>query len=398
MNGFFTPDLDLVPLQARSEVFSASVQDILAGLHHGRMISCACRFPELAGLPLEVIKQPDERFRLDRRSVADRHAADCVFRLNEDFEAHPPPPDLVFDLTGRREASAPAFRHVGRHILSATHSTLFARSLADPERSLSVAEFLAEYGRRMQSARAYPFYALQGAATVRGLGLSVGFVHLPPDLVPDDLTVPLVFETWTEATGGMTARFRPVEGKAWTDAMASLRIFGRPCVGPYLFVALTNPFGQIVRLGLYPVYLDAAQVIPVDSHTERKRVAQLVEMGMRPYKPVRMDHFREVMRRAGRSLGVATDSPQFRADFAYVGGDTLVIEEVRGFAPGQLPAYDAHFERKRQAVSSKASSGVRYSFCSGWLLPEIGAISCPYREGGLAIEVSLSEAVPELQS
>jgi hypothetical protein len=395
MNGFFTPDLDLVPLQARSEVFSASVQDILAGLHHGRMICCACRFPELAGLPLEVIKQPDGRFRLDRRSVADRHAVDCVFRLNEDFEARPPPPDLVFDLTGRREASAPAFRHVGRHILSASHSTLFARSLADPERNPSVAEFLAEYGRRLRSAQAYPFYALQEAATVRGLGLSVGFLHLPLDFVPEDLTVPLVFETWSDAIGGMTAKFMPVDGQAWTDALASLMIIGRRCIGPYLFLAATNAAGKIVKLGLYPVYIDAEQVIPVDSHTERKRVAQLVKVGVRPYKPVRMDHFREVVKRVGKRFGVAISSPQFRADFAYLGGDMLIIEEVCGFAPGPLPAYDSHFERKRQAVSLKTSPGVRYSFSNGWLLPEIGAISCPYCDGGLAIEVSLSEAVNE---
>lgn len=190
MNGFFTPELDFVPLQARSEVFSPSVQDTLAGLHHGRVISCGCRFPELAGLPLEVIKQPNGRFRLDRRSVADRHAVDCVFRLSEDFEALPPPPDLVFDLTWRREASAPAFRHVGRHLLSATHSTLFARSLSDPARPQSVAEFLTEYARRLQNAQAYPFYHLQAAADARGLRLSVGFLRLPPDYVPEDLTGP----------------------------------------------------------------------------------------------------------------------------------------------------------------------------------------------------------------
>ncbi len=396
MNGFFTPDLDFVPLQARSEVFSASVQDILAGLHHGRVISCGCRFPELAGLPLEVIKQPDRRFRLDRRSVADRHAVDCVFRLNEDFETLPPPPDLVFDLTGRREASAPAFRHVGRHLLSASHSTLFARSLIDPDASLPVVEFLAEYGRRLQCARAYPFYSLEGAAFTRGLRLSFGLLHLPPDFVPEDISVPLVFETWSEAIGGMTARFMPVDDQAWTDALASLRILGRRCIGPYLFLAATNAAGIIVRLGLYPVYLDAAQVIPVDSHTERKRVAQLVKVGIRPYKPVRMDHYREVVRRVGKRLGVTIACPQFRADFVYLDGDILIVEEVCGFAPGQLPPYDTHFERKRRAASLKTSPAIRYSFSSGWLLPEIGAVSCPYRDGGLAIEVLLSEVVPEL--
>lgn len=398
MNGFFTPELDFVPLQARSEVLSAAVQDTLAGLHQGRVISCGCRFPDLAGLPLEIIKQPDGRFRLDRRSVADRHAVDCVFRLAEDFEAQPPPPDLVFDLTGRREASAPAFRHVGRHLLSATHSTLFARSLIDPDAILPVAEFLAEYGRRLQCARAYPFYSVEGAAVTRGLRLSFGFLHLPADFVPEDLSVPLVFETWSEVIGGMTARFMPLDGRAWTDALASLRIIGRRCVGPYLFLAVVNAAGKIVKLALYPVYLDAAQLIPVDSHTERKRVAQLVNAGVRPYKPVRLDHFREVVKRAGKRLGVKIACPQFRADFVYLDRDILIVEEVCGFAPGQLPAYDSHFERKRRAASLKASPGIRYSFSNGWLLPEIGSVSCPYRDGGLAIEVLLSEGVHELQS
>lgn len=398
MNGFFTPELDFVPLQARSEVLSASVQDILAGLHQGRVISCGCRFPDLSGLPLEVIKQPDGRFRLDRRSVADRHAVDCVFRLAEDFEALPPPPDLVFDLTGRREASAPAFRHVGRHLLSATHSTLFARSLIDPDGSLPVAEFLAEYGRRLQCARAYPFYSLEGAAVTRGLRLSFGLLHLPSDFVPEDLSVSLAFETWSEVIRGMTAGFMSVDGRAWTEALASLRIVGRRCVGPYLFIAAANATGKIVKLGLYPIYLDATQVIPVDSHTERKRVAQLVKAGIRPYKPVRMDHFREVVKRVGKRLGVTIAYPQFRADFVYLDGDILIVEEVCGFAPGQLPAYDTHFERKRRAASLKTSPAIRYSFSNGWLIPEIGAVSCPYRDGGLAIEARLSEVVPELQS
>lgn len=395
MNGFFTPARDFVPLQARSEVFSSSVQETLAVLHHGKMICCACRFPEFEGLPLEVIKQPDGRFRLDRRSIADRHAVDCIFRLDEDFETQPPSPELVFDLSGQREASAPAFRHIGRHLLSAAHAMLFVRSLIDPARPQSVAEFLAEFGRRLEGAQTYPFYPLQEAAAVRGLRLSVGFLHLPPDLVPEELTVPLVFETWSEASAGVSAGLATVDGRAWTDALASLRIIGRCCVGPYLFLAATNGAGRIIKLALYPVYLNAAQVIPVDSNTERKRVAQLMKSGARPYKPVRMDHFREVVRRVGKRLGVEIASPQFRADFVYLDCGNLVIEEVCGFAPGQLAAYDAHFERKRRMVSFKTCAKVRHSFCEGWLLPEIGPVSCPYHDGGLAIDVSLPLGVGE---
>lgn len=182
--------------------------------------------------------------------------------------------------------------------------------------------------------------------------------------------------------------FRHVDGRAWIDAVASLRIHGRCCLGPYLFLAATNAAGRIAKLALYPVYLDAVQVIPVDSHTERKRMAQLARAGARPYKPVRMDHFREVVRRVGKRLGVEIAIPHFRADFAYLEAGILIVEEVCGFAPGQLPAYDSHFERKRRA-SLKASPGVRHSFCDGWLLPEIGTVSCPYRDGGVPIEVSL---------
>ncbi|HTH46790.1 MAG TPA: hypothetical protein VMB21_04715 [Candidatus Limnocylindria bacterium] len=389
MNGFLTPDMEFVHLQARSEVFAPAVQAILIGLHRRDGIICGCRFPEPVRLQLEVVKQPDGRFRLDRRSVADLHRDDCIFRLAEDFEAQPPRPELVFDLTGQREASAPAFRHVARHVLSAAHSSIFARSLAVPARGSTVAEFLAEIEHRAQRAHAYPFYSLQAAAAERGLALSFGFLCSPPDHAPADAVVSLVFETWSEVIRGMTAMIVPVDGQVWEDAMASLRVLGRYCVGPYFFVAAINQAGLVVKLALFPIYLDAGQVIPVDSHTERKRVAQLVGAGISPYKAVRLDHLREMVKRAGRALGVALPVLQFRADFVYLDGRILVVEEVRGFAPGRLADYDAHFDQKARLAESNPCSQLRHSVCNGWLLPEPGLVSCPYRDGGLPIQVRL---------
>jgi hypothetical protein len=396
MNGFFTPEMDFIPLQARSEVFTQPVQALLGDLHHRAGISCGCRFPHLAGLPLEVIKQPDGRYRLDRRSITDPHHEDCVFRLPEDFEAQPPAADLVFEVSGRREASAPAFRHVARHLLSASHSILFARSLADPAHRPSVAEFLAEIGRRAQGVQAYPFYSLQAAAAERGLALTFGFLCPPPDHVPDDTVAPMVFEAWSQAKGAMTAMLVPVGDWAWVDAWASLRMLGRCCAGPYFYVAATDRTGLVVKLALLPIYLDAVNVVPVDSHTERKRVSQLVETGALLYKPVRMDHYREVVRRVGRRLGVTMTIPQFRADFIYLQGGTMVVEEVRGFAPGRLLDYDVHFDRKTLRAASDSCPNLRHSVCDGWLLPEPKSVSCPYREGGLPIQVLLDSSCVEI--
>lgn len=397
MNGFFAPGHGFVPLEARSEVFAPAVQQILAEIHHRKNVACGCQFPRPEVLLLEVIRQHDGRWRLDRRSVTDEHADGCVFRLDENFEAQPPAPDLVFDTTWLRKASGPAFRHVARHQLSAVHAQMFIRRLrkATPLRPTGVADFLAAFWRRLGNAQAYPFYSLREAAVARGLTLSVGFLRLPCDSAPEDTWGPLVFDTWSEELGGIKLEAFPVDRRAWIDALSGIRIIGRSCTGPYLFVAAASASGLIVKLSLFPIYVDALQVIPVDSHTERKRAAQLVGSVEPLYKPVRLDHFGTVTKLVEQFLGGSIAPPRFRVDFAYLFGKRMIWEEVRGFAPGQLLSYDSHFDRKQQLEAARGSEFLGYHTCEGWLLPELAAVSCPYEGGTLPIEVSL-DTLPQI--
>jgi len=397
MNGFFAPGHGFVPLEARSEVFVPAVQQILADIHHRKNVACGCQFPQPEALLLEVIRQPDGRWRLDRRSVTDEHADGCVFRLDDNFEAQPPAPDLVFDTTWLRKASGPAFRHVARHQLSAVHAQMFLRRLkkATSPTSAGVADFLASFWRRLGNAEVYPFYSLREAAVALKLTLSVGFLRLPCDSAPEDILGPLVFETWSEELGGMKIEAILVDHRAWIDALSGIKIIGRACTGPYLFMAAAAASGTMVKLSLFPIYVDAWQVIPVDSHTERKRAAQLVGTVEPLYKPVRLDHFGKVTNLVEQFLGGSIAPPRFRVDFAYLVGSKMIWEEVRGFAPGQLLTYDTHFDRKQQLEAARGSEFLGHQVCAGWLLPELSAVSCPYEKGTLPVEVSL-ETLPQI--
>jgi len=224
-------------------------------------------------------------------------------------------------------------------------------------------------------------------AAVWGLTLSWGFLRGTTDLVPRDARIPLWFESWSENLGGMEGRIRKVAGCAWTAAISPLRVMNRMISGPYFFVAASDHEGVVVKLSLHPVYLDGSQIIPVDSHTERKRASQLIAAGIVPYHPLRMDDFRRVCSSLGAHLGCPIDVPAYRADYLYVEARRAIFEEIRGFMPGRLPEYDAHFDHKRLQTGD---TGLQRRFLDGCKLPEAPTVGSVYRDGGLLVQTDLS--------
>ena len=388
MNGFLAPGHGLICLDSRADVVALEVQRILQLLHpHGGVV-CACRLREGTALSLEIIGQPDGKFRLDRRSISDPHAEECIFRLDDDFELHPPSPSLVFDLTGRTEGSARAFRHLARHFLSGVHSDRFIASLHSG-RELGGAELRTLFSAltgKISDRSHYPSYSMLTEAAARELTLSWGLLRGASEVVPRDASVPLLLDIWSEMLGGVESRITVVTECAWTEALIPLQVLTRLVSGPYLFLAASNREGVVVRLSLHPVYLDATHIIPVDSHTERKRAAQLVVAGNLPYHPLRLDDFRRVCRAIAAYTGRSISAPIYRPDFIYVTAGELIGEEIRGFPPGRLPAYDAHFELKR---CSGFAESLGIHCIDGWSLPEPASSALAFAASGLVVATAL---------
>ncbi len=161
-----------------------------------------------------------------------------------------------------------------------------------------------------------------------------------------------------------------VAPRVWAAAVASIQCMGDPQRAPYVCFAVIEPAGLVRCLRLFPCYCDGKTFNTNDSGSENGFNAHLSGLNHCVVKPV----LRGDTNRFFERLSLFRDQPIpricYRPDYVIIerrAGRSwrCFIVELRGFKPGQIPAYDAHYELKKDYFSS-LDPRIHFISRNGW--------------------------------
>lgn len=382
-DGLFVPVTDVSDL--RTEYY----QDLLERHHYSKKPPyCSCGVLENERRTLHVHTLPLTEVLSLYCKDANEHTPHCWRRASGDGQDDEftyssaifrmlPGQDIVLcsgDISGAVARLEYAFSRFGRfaaHVLSGAQlNALVAGNLDWRRRGFlptTSDQLFLEIHREL---RRCPFPEGTAYAAARAEGAELCFGIVSTDAFAAGFSGGAMINAWWWTDGCLCHETVVVEPSTWSSAIAGVRVFGRLQPAPYLCFAVREADGRLRRLRLFPCFSDGRVLTPAESGYENGFAAHVNKQILCGLKPVLRGDTTRLFELLDLWEGQVVPNIYYRPDYVILermpnGMWRVFIVEIRGFKPGQFPAYDAHLTLKKEYFSA-LHPRIRFVERDGW--------------------------------
>jgi hypothetical protein len=359
---------EYVPVFDRADLELPHLQMLLQRAHYSRTPPvCGCGLMAGKTRLLHVHRLPSgataPSFTLHAKA-REEHADGCWLRGEDDFgqvcsaQVFAPRPEFPHRMDTDSGATAEAitrqhrrFSRFASQLVAGAQREAFCLRNASWRRNGFTQPGAPELFAAMERELSRPRFAAVSARMVAAAaGCSLGVGVIVGDVAPCSGARERVecFQWWSP--GRLTSSTHVMRSDLWHEALRSVKAMGALQSAPYLFVAAVEPSGRIRYLRLFSSYTDGHSLTTCDSAFEAAFAGHLRRKGCAFLKPILREDtealFRALALDGLENLATIYYRPDYLVFENKAGNWRCYVVELRGFAPGKIPAYDAHLATK----------------------------------------------------